>query len=169
MKQRVDKIDGRDPWEIEIDFQVELRLASPEDARVRTIGRWMHWGDLRPLRTALARASLVNDKMAALDTYILQCLIELIDQGRLVVKPAARSGPGRRQSPDKLARDLLGALLYKQNYEQQGAGKSDNAFQDVADALGMTKDSLRKAVSNWRPRSKTGGKAKTRQRKASEK
>jgi hypothetical protein len=143
MKHSVDQIGGHDPWEIEIAYYVEKLELTPEEAHFLTIVRWMHWADLRALRAALAEASAIDDKKAALDKALLQHLIDMIDQGRLVMKlPRGRRRP---KSPEKFARDLVGALLY-----ERAEGKSATAFTEVAQSLGMGENALRDAVTSFR-------------------
>jgi len=49
MKRKRDKIDGQDPWEIEVAALAEQLKLKPADARDIVAIRWMHRGDLRPL------------------------------------------------------------------------------------------------------------------------
>jgi hypothetical protein len=149
MKHSVDQILGHDPWEIEIAYYVKKTGIDPETARVFTIVRWMELGDLRPLYAAIVKAPALDDKLVAIDGAILSYLKELIEQGRLVVKPRGRHRP---KSPDKFARDLVGALSYER--AERAKGKSEAVFQEVAASVGMTKDALKEAVASFRKRLK---------------
>jgi hypothetical protein len=145
MKNKIDKIDGRDPWEIEIEYYLSLHIG-PEAARAHTISRWMQMGDLRPLHAAIVKAlaSDNNETAALVDKEILESLKTLIDDGRLVVKP--RRG-GRPESSEKYVRNLNAAL----RYEKVSAGKkSDVAYKEVARDLGMTEATVREAVTEMR-------------------
>lgn len=159
MKRRIiTQIDGRNPWQVEIDYYVERGLP-PQDAQLYAIVRWMHLGNLQPLRVAIAgalhRDYERNERMVMIDGPILAQLVKLIDQGRLVVKPPRRGkgkvGRPKSPSPDKFARDLVGALRYERSDKKDG---SEAAFKQVADELrrtgiGMTEHALREAVTMW--------------------
>ena len=142
MKNNIDKILGHDPWEIEAAFYVKHSV-DPQDARILTIRRYMEFNDLRPLRDAIAKAKPIDDRMVAIDAAILGDLVELIDQGRLLMK--LLSG-GRPKSPDLFARDLVGALRYEKRMTKSD---SDTAFRETASELGMTEKALREAVTRW--------------------
>jgi hypothetical protein len=146
MKDKIDDVLGHKPWEIEIEYYVK-RGADRDAARWFTIGRYMEFNDLRPLRAALAKAKPIDDKTAALDSAILQSLIDLIDQDRLVVKPLrARAGkPGAPKIPAKFARDLVGALCYLKLPKKS---RSAAAREEIARKLRTTPDALREAVTS---------------------
>jgi hypothetical protein len=153
----ISRIDGRNPWQVEIDHYVERGLPR-QAAQLYTVMRWMHLGNLQPLRVAIAgalhRDNGKADGLVRIEGVILAYLVELIDQGRLVVKPARRGkgnvGRPKSPSPDKFARDLVGALRYERSAKKDG---SEAAFKQVADELrwtGMTENALREAVTMWR-------------------
>jgi hypothetical protein len=145
MKDKIDNVLGHDPWKIEIAYYIDLGVDDPDIARAITIRRYMEFNDLRPLRDAIAKAKRIDDKMVAIDAAILGDLLELIDQGRLVVKPLAG---GKPKSPAKFARDLIGALRFEKRIAKKS--NSDAAFRETASELGMTEVALREAVTRWR-------------------
>ena len=144
MKDKIDDVLGHYPWEIETAYYIEGGV-DPEYARAITIRRYMECNDPRPLRDALAKARPIDDKTVALDGAILVNLIDLIDQGRLVVKSL---GGGKPKSPDLFARNLVGALRYEKRITTKS--NSDTAFRETASELGMTEIALREAVTRWR-------------------
>jgi hypothetical protein len=150
MKRRIEQVDGRDPWQIEIDYYIECGL-SPEDAQLLTVVRRMIFGDVKALRAAIVEALRRNKKkkMVAFDGDILFQLVRLIDQGRLIVKPPRRGKAGRPKapSPDKFARDLIAARRYEQHDKRDGF---EAAFKDIAGELGMPVNALKEAVTRWR-------------------
>jgi hypothetical protein len=111
----------------------------------RTIMRWADSGNLRPLRAAVAKARVIDDKTNAIDEVTLVCLKELIDQGCLVAKPRL---PHRPKSPDLLARAVVGALRYEDHPDKKS--RSDAVFKEIADELGMKESALREAVTRLR-------------------
>jgi hypothetical protein len=139
-----DRIDGHYLWEIEIAFYRKCGMGD-EEAQFRTIMRWADAGNLRPLRAAIAKARVIDDKTNAIDEVTLVCLKELIDQGCLVAKPRL---PHRPKSPDLLARAVVGALRYEDRPDKRF--HSDAVFKEIADELSMTEDALRKAVRTLR-------------------
>jgi hypothetical protein len=144
-KRKIDKVLGHDPWEIEVAFWIEQGIVDRDIARAVTIRRYMEFNDLRPLRAALAKATRIDDKTVALDAYALVNLIELIDQGRLVVKPLRG---GKPKDPAKWARDFIGALRFEKRIAKKS--ESDAAFKQTANELCMTEVALREAVTRWR-------------------
>jgi hypothetical protein len=124
---------------------------------------WADWGELGPLRAGIDSARPIDDKIVALDEVTFLCLRELIKQNRLVIKPLrqGKSGKssGKRKSPDKFVRDLVGLLRYKQRYNERIKAKriskkdkriekniSNATFEEVAREIGMTTGALREAV-----------------------
>ena len=140
------RIEGHDPWDIEIAFCVKYLRMSQEEAQFRTFVRWAEAGNLKPLRAAIAKARVIDDKTNAIAEVTLVCLKALIDQGCLVAKPRL---PHRPKSPDLLVRALIGAARYEQSDKK---GRSDAVFKEIADELGMTEDTLRRAVRKVRRR-----------------
>jgi hypothetical protein len=139
-ERKLNKIDGHDPWEIEVAHWVENFKLDPIDARALTVIRWMLNGDLRPLAAAL--------RAGPLDPPVLSQLLRLIDEHRLTVKTGRR---GAASPPDKFPRDLAAAIFY-QNKISAGI-KSDQAVEEVASELGLTSDNVRKICTlfnkNW--------------------
>jgi len=144
MKNKIDHVLGRRAWDIEIAYWIDRGL-DRDHARAFTIRRYMEFNDPRPLRDALAKAKRIDDKTVALDGAILINLIDLIDQGRLLVKP--RRG-GKPRSPDLFARNLAGVFRYEKRIAKKS--DSDAAFKETASELGMTEVALREAVTRWR-------------------
>ena len=156
----IDKILGEDPWKIENYFYVNYMGKDPKTARYDTIMHWADWGELGPLRAGIDSARPIDDKMVALDEVTFLCLRELIKQNRLVIKPLRQGkSSGKRKSPDKFVRDLVGLLRYKQRYNERikakRIGKKDKpieknisnaTFEEVAREVGMTTGALREAV-----------------------
>jgi hypothetical protein len=54
-KRKLDKIDGRDPWDIEVAYLVEHLKVEPIDARAIVVISWMYRGDLRPLSAEIKK------------------------------------------------------------------------------------------------------------------
>jgi hypothetical protein len=127
-----------DPWEIQIAYWIAKGFG-PDKARIATTILWMYHGDLRPLRAAIPQSPTV-------DEAILGCLAKLIDEGRLIVKPLGRNRP---KSPDKFPRDLAAAHLYE-NEIFTSKTSSEEAFNIVAQKLGVSEDTVRKAVARFR-------------------
>jgi hypothetical protein len=161
----IDKILGEDPWKIENYFYVNYMGKDPKTARYDTIMHWADWGELGPLRVGIDSARPIDDKTVALDEVTFLCLRELIKQNRLVIKPLRRSkgkSSGKRKSPDKFVRDLVGSLRYKQRYNERMKAKridkkdkriekgiSNATFEEVAREIGMTAGALREAHGWW--------------------
>ena len=140
-KRKQDNIG--DPWEIEIAYFI-AKGSDPDKARIATTILWMYHGDLRPLRAAIAQSVTVQSPVR--DEAILGCLAKLIDEGRLIVKPFGRNRP---KSPDKFPRDLAAAHLYE-NEIFTSKTSSEEAFNIVAQKLGVSEDTVRKAVARFR-------------------
>ena len=117
MKRKHSKIDGHDPWEIEVAHWVENFKLEPIDARALTVIRWMLNGDLRPLAAEIKR------KGTAIDGAILAHLERMIDQGQLTVK-RRRGAPTQ---PELFARDIWIRFLHATR-----EGKSVEAIQQIA-------------------------------------
>jgi hypothetical protein len=138
-KRKLDQITGQNLWDIEEAFYINHRGVDPEKARIFVILRWLSLGDLRPLAAAI-------DEGHQLDQAVLNLLANLIDEGRITIKPRKRGAP---KKPDKTARDIVAALAYENH-----PGNSDEAFAEIADAIGMSEQSVRQAVTAWRARNK---------------
>jgi hypothetical protein len=129
------RIDGDEPWEIEVAFCIKCMGMEPEKAWFCTIWRWADCGDLRPLQAALAKNTI------ALDTAALVCLEELIGQDRVVIKSRWSNRP---PSPERFAQALVGALRYEEHSKTDG---SEEAFKEIAAEIGTTANAVREAVT----------------------
>lgn len=124
-------------WDIETAFYANKRGVDPANARIFTILRWMYHGDFRPL------AAAINDG-AVLDEAILNLLAQMIidDRLRLVASKGRR---GRPKAPETFARNVVAALAYEADQYQ-----SQEAFDNIAKALGTSEQTVRQAVTAWR-------------------
>jgi hypothetical protein len=120
-----------DPWEIEISDAIE-HGAKPDVARAFTVIRWAYHGDLRPLSAAL--------KSDPVDDAVLAFLGDMIDKGRLQMKPRS----GHPVNPEVVARDILVATAYEAKDEDE---KSGDAIKRLADAMAMSTQSVRQAIT----------------------
>jgi hypothetical protein len=137
--QSQDWIEGTSYWDIEEAFYVNKRGIDPETAHVFTILRWMSHGDFRPLAAAIAEGH-------PLDQAVLNLLARFIGERRLKLIP--RKGRGRPKAPATSARNIVAALAYEQR--KQLGDLSDEAFTEIAEALGISEPSVRQAVTAWR-------------------
>ncbi len=135
-KRKQDRIDGHVPWNVEVEYWINNKGINPNKARTFVIIRWMYHGDLRPLVAAIRGGHPI-------DQDLLSWLAFMIDDGRLTVKPPRH---GRPRPAAKFARDIIAALLY----ENRAADNSENAFREIAEALGISHQSVRQAVTRWR-------------------
>jgi hypothetical protein len=131
MKRKLDKIDGHDPWEIEVAYLVEHLKVDLIDARAIVICSWMYRGDLRPL------AAEIKKKGTDIDAAILVNVARAIDQHLLTVK-RKRGAPTQ---PSKSVRDLVIAFRHA-NRE----GKSADAIQALAEQFGISHELVRRAI-----------------------
>jgi hypothetical protein len=142
MKRKPVDVLGQPPWEIEIDYFI-AQGCDPGWARAIVINSWMYAGDLRPLRAEIGKSPGPE-----LDKRVVVFIAKMIDEDRLAVK-SKRLGAG--SSPEKLARMVAVAYLYKEKISE--GKRSDYAFEEVADQLGMTSDNARKLwtqfYKNW--------------------
>jgi hypothetical protein len=138
-KRKLDQISGQYLWDIEEAFYINHRRINPDNARTFVILRWLWHGDLRPLVAAI-------DEGRRLDQAVLNLLANLIDEGRVTIKPRKRGSP---KKADKAARDIVAALAYEAH-----PGNSKEAFAEIADAIGMSEQSVRQAVTAWRKSNK---------------
>lgn len=132
-RRKQDQLKDRDPWEWEIAYLINVKDIDPDKARLVVIARWAWNGDLRPLRAAIHEGH---------NEIVLDIVATMIAEGRLIVKKP----PRRPNSPDKDARDIVAALLY----ENSSTEKSEEAFNEIANALCMSHQSVRQAVTRWR-------------------
>jgi hypothetical protein len=137
-KRKHDQIGGHNPWEIEAAFYVNYLGNDPDKARTAVIFRWMWHGDYRPLAWAI-------DEGHPLGQAVLNLLAEQIAEDRLRLKARKHNRP---KDPSKPARTIVAALAYKAH-----TGKSDEAFAEVAEAIGVSEATIRQAVTAWHKRS----------------
>jgi hypothetical protein len=130
-KRKADKIDGHDPWEVEVAYWVEHFNLEPIDARALTVIGWMLNGDLRPLAAEIKR------KGTAIDGAILAHLERMIDEGQLTVK-RRRGAPAQ---PSKRIRDIFIAALHENR-----TGKSADAIQQLAKDFNISDELVRRAI-----------------------
>lgn len=139
IKRKLDQIDGHNLWDIEEAFYINHGGVDPDKARTVVIFRWLWHGDLRPLAAAF-------DEGRQLPQAVLNLLHDMILEGRLTVTPRRRGSP---KKPDKAARNIVAALAYENH-----PGKSKEAFAEIADAIGMSEQTVRQAVTAWRKSNK---------------
>ena len=138
-KRKLDQIGGQNLWDIEWAYNVEHRRINPDNARTFVILRWLCLGDLRPLAAAIDEGHL-------LDEAVLNVLAGMIKEGRLRLKPRkAGKGRPRNKSPETFARTVAAALPYEHSKHP-----SEEAFKEIAAALGIGEKSVRQAVTAWR-------------------
>jgi len=129
MKRNLDKIDGIDPWKVEVAYWIKRFNLKPIDARALTVIRWMLNGDLRPLAAAL--------RDGPLDPPVLKQLLRLIDEGQLTVK-LKRGAPTQ---PSKWIRDIVIKALHENR-----TGKSADAIQQLAKDFKISDELVRRAI-----------------------
>jgi hypothetical protein len=125
-------------WNDEIAFYIEKSGVDPEEARIITILRWMYHGDFRPLAEAISEEQVPKEA--------LNLLYDMIVQGRL--KVAHRKYRGRPPSLEARARRIGVARVYEE--ARLSGFSSEAAFEQIAEAVGMSEQNLRQAVSAWR-------------------
>jgi len=138
-------IDRDKLWQFEMLFYIHYLRMEPERAQSRTIMRWAEAGDLTPLRAIIAKARPTSAKTVALDAISFLCLQQLLRENRLVVKLQAANRP---IAPERFAQAVVGALRYEQHPDKKS--RSDAAFKEIADELGMAESALREAVTRLR-------------------
>lgn len=116
-KRKLNKVDGHDPWEIEVAYFAEHLKVEPIDARAIVVVSWMCQGDLRPL------AAEIKKKDTGIDGAILMCLARAIDEGLLTVKPRRR---GRPTQPATTIRNLLDCAAPREPRHQIRRGDPGN-------------------------------------------
>ena len=121
-------------WEIETQFWIVERDLPPEVAHWLTIVRWMHNGNLRPLAAVIREGNV--------DPAVLYSLAEMIEEDRIRVVARKRGSP---KKPEREARDLLIAKAYGNR-----SGKSADRIEDLAKAIGMSEETVRKAITQSR-------------------
>jgi len=122
-------------WKIETGRWIMAGFP-PDIAEGLTIIRWALLGDLRPLSAAL--------KSPPIDPALLGFIVEMIDTGRLQMKQPRRGSPKRAEA---LARNVLAAFAYEAKPDCE---TSDEAFDRIANALGISHQAVRLAVTRSR-------------------
>ena len=128
-KRKLDKIDGHEPWDIEVAYLIEHLEVDPVDACAIVVISWMYRGDLRPLAAAL--------RDGPLDPPVLSQLLRMIDEGQLTVK-RKRGAPTQ---PSKSVRDLVIAFRYASREI-----KSADAIQEIAKDFNISDELVRRAI-----------------------
>jgi hypothetical protein len=123
-------------WEVEIAGWIEGGLPS-DAARALTIMRWAYHGDLRPLSAEIKAGP-------PFDGALLVFIAEMIDNGRLQMKPKGRGSP---KKPETFARDYIAALAYEAKDEGES---SDEAIERIASVIGISPQSIRRAITRKR-------------------
>src|SRR6516164_10610538 len=114
-KRKLDKISGREPWEVEANGLAEHFKFDPDQARDIVAIRWMQRGDDRPLAAALRDGPLSG--------AVLSQLLKMVDEGQFTAK-RKRGAP---RQPSKRIRDIFIAAQYETR-----SGKSADAIQALA-------------------------------------
>jgi hypothetical protein len=125
-KRKLDKIDGREPWEVEVAALAEHLKLKRADARDIVAIRWMHRGDLRPLAA-----------LPQLDGAVFSELRKMINEGQLTVT-RKRGAP---RQPSKRIRDIFIAARYETR-----KGKSEDAIQQLAKEFNISDELVRRAI-----------------------
>ena len=125
-KRKLDKIDGREPWEVEVARWVVNFNLDPVDARAYVICQWMYKGDFRPLAAALRNGPL--------DGAVRSILANMIDKDLLAIK-RKRGAP---MQPELFARDIWVRFLHANR-----AGKSADAIQQIAKDFNISDELVR--------------------------
>jgi hypothetical protein len=137
MSRRLRTPEGEyDWWDIETAFYVEQQGIDPEKARLFVILRWMILGDFRPLEEAIRKGGAIDDA-------ILGLLAKMISERRLKLLPKRR---GRPKAAYSFARNFLVGTAY----EDKQDSSSDEAVVHIAQTIGMSEQTVRRAVTQWR-------------------
>jgi len=140
MKRKLDKIDGRNLWDMEIALLTEIDIPLDE-ARNETIIRWMEMGDLHPLAAAITEGYASDE--------VFKRLAELIASGAQLTLPRPR---GKPKQAAKAARDLIFWLMYNPRSK-----RSDDVFREIAAKFGVSEQTVRQAVTKFRKPPKVRG------------
>jgi hypothetical protein len=124
-KRKHDKIEGHDPWRVEVAGLIERRI-DPDVAWATVAIRWMRRGELRLLAS-----------FPVLDGAVLDELRKMILSDQLTVK-RRRGAP---KQPSKSVRDLAIAALYETR-----KGKAADAIQALAEQFGISDELVRQAI-----------------------
>jgi hypothetical protein len=125
-----------EPWDIEIDHAIKGGC-DPHKAHTGVIMYWMWHGDLRPLAWAIRKGHQLHQG-------VFDMLAVMAMEGRLKVIPGKR---GRPKKPEANIRNLIAAMAY-----EESDGNSGEVFDHIAEAVGMSHQTVRKAVTAHRKR-----------------
>jgi hypothetical protein len=133
-------------WDDEIAIYVEGGT-DPDKARTVTILRWLWCGDLRPLEAAIVEGQ-------DLDQSVLNLLADMISSDatrngspppyRLKALPLRGRGRPKRQEP------RMREIALARAYEARSPSNSDLAFEEIAEAVGVSPSTVRQAVTAYR-------------------
>jgi hypothetical protein len=132
-KRKLDKIDGHEPWEVEVAYLVEHLKVDLIDARAMVVISWMYRGDDRPLAAALRHGPL--------DPPVLSQLLKMVDEGEFT----AKRNRGAPIQPSKSTRDLVIAFRHANRDV-----KSTAAIQEIAEHFNVSKELVRRAIRRRR-------------------
>ena len=133
-------------WDDEIAFYIEGGIDLHKACTV-TILRWLWCGDLRPLEAAIVEGQ-------ALDQAVLNLLADMISSDatrngspppyRLKALPLRGRGRPKRQEPNARA------IALERAYKARSSRNSDLAFEEIANAAGVSPSTVRQAVTKLR-------------------
>jgi hypothetical protein len=137
-------------WIVDLDKPWEVNMAAmiangndPDKARTVTILSWMWHGDLRPLADAILQGQPLDQGVLnllarmILDDHAVPCRVE--------TKQVRRKG--RPRDMGKFAREHIAEATYRKNVER---GKSEAAFEQVANFMGRGTSAARRAITTRR-------------------
>jgi hypothetical protein len=128
-------------WDEEIALYIE-RGVDPHKARTVTILRWLWRGDLLPLAAAIREGDEI-------DQSVLNHLADMIScDAPFRLKTLPLRGGGRPKSWEPRARQIALARAYEEHH----ADKSDERFEQIAKANGVSVSIVRQAVAAMRKR-----------------
>jgi hypothetical protein len=122
-------------WDVETAYYVNERGFDEHKARTITIMRWLYNGDMRALAAAI-------DEGHEIDPAVLNVLSRLIASGRVSVKPKRGGSP---RKPERFGRNYAISLAYADH-----VGRSDEAIDWIAGAVGMSEATVRQAITAFR-------------------
>jgi hypothetical protein len=132
---------GMEPWEWQVHYYVKERGIDPHLARTFVILWWTWHGDFRPLSEAIKQDKKIDDA-------VLPLLVEMIDEGRLTLRPKRK---GRPRNPEQRIRNFLGATMYE---KFKSDGDSEKVFEAIAGAICASPKSVRETVTRLRKQNK---------------
>jgi hypothetical protein len=131
---------GVAPWDAEADFYTKNIGLDPAKARTFVVMRWTWHGDFRPLLAAIREHRVDQDMLNQLGVMIME--------GRLQVHRPRR---GRSLNVEAGIRNIVAAKAYEHSAPNWDDG-SDELFERIANATGVSVESVRRAVTRWRKR-----------------